>query len=359
MREDGARRRARISRAVSVAAPWCLGAGMLVSFTADAGQEVPSGALRAPLSASAAVMPQTLAPAPRLYSADPDMNSGRGLLHEARLMLGAPDQIGLAPEEVDPRADMKHSAKIFPEVDRSHKGDPWIGLRPTLDGRWREKGGVAELRGEALVFGQEQTPLAENFKPGGGLVPGPEAVASFQPWSSPVMPGASAEPAAEPFTTIVAPTPADVMGRRDYLTLIPPEQLETERHCLAQAIYFEARSEPEAGQAAVAQVVLNRMVSGLYPPTICGVVFENRSRRRACQFSFTCDGRALQVRDAEAWSQASRVADQALAGKAWLADMAGATYYHADYVRPRWARALKKLDVIGKHIFYRPKSGQS
>ncbi len=377
-----------------MAAPWCLGAGLLVSFTADAGQEVPSGASRAPLSAAAAVMPKNLAPAPRLYSASFDMNSGRGLLHEARLMLGAPEQLGSAPEESEPRADMKHSVKTFPEVDRSHKGDPWIGLRPTLDGRWREKDGLAKMRGEALVFSQEHIPLAENFAPSGGRVPGPEAVASFQPnrdAEAALPPSRNAEQAAAPFdaqaaarfttqaaarfttqaappfdaqgeapfTTIVAPTPAGAIGRRDYLALIPPERLDAERHCLAQAIYFEARSEPEAGQSAVAQVVLNRMVSGNYPSTICGVVFQNRSRRHACQFSFTCDGKALRVRDAQSWAQASRVADEALAGKSWLADIAGATYYHADYVRPRWARGMKKLDVIGKHIFYRLKSGQS
>jgi spore germination cell wall hydrolase CwlJ-like protein len=333
---------------------------MLISFTADAGQEIPSGASSAPLSASAAVMPKNLAPPPRLYSASFGMNSGRGLLHEARLMLGAPDQLGTAPDEAEPRNDLKHSAKDFPEVDRSHKGDPWIGLRPTLDGRWREKDGVAKLRGEAIVFGQDQFPGAAGFSPSGDHVPGPEAVASFQPRPAvPAAAGFKAGQAAEPFTTIVAPTPAGAIGRRDYVALIPPAQLESERHCLAQAVYFEARSEPEAGQAAVAQVVLNRMVSGLYPSTICGVVFENRSRRHACQFSFTCEGKALLVRDPASWSQAARVADEVLAGKTWLADIAGATYYHADYVRPRWARALKKLDVIGKHIFYRPKSGQS
>ena len=146
---------------------------------------------------------------------------------------------------------------------------------------------------------------------------------------------------------------------RNILAAIAPQKRESERRCLAQAVYFEARGEPEQGQAAVAQVVINRLTSGLYPGSICGVVFQNRSHYRTCQFSFACEGRSLRVRDAEAWTQAQRVADDALAGRSWLADVGTATHYHAEDVRPRWARSLKQIDVIGKHIFYRLEPGQS
>jgi hypothetical protein len=67
------------------------------------------------------------------------------------------------------------------------------------------------------------------------------------------------------------------------------ERVKAER-CLANAIYFEARSEPVRGQMAVAQVVLNRAFSGFYPNDICGVVYQNASRHLACQFTFACDG---------------------------------------------------------------------
>ncbi len=146
-------------------------------------------------------------------------------------------------------------------------------------------------------------------------------------------------------------------AKRDYLALIPPEKMDAEKLCLTQAIYFEARSEPEAGRAAVAQVILNRMTSGHYPSSICGVVFQNQQHFHACQFSFTCEGRTLRVRDAEAWAQATRVAGDVLGGKTWVADVGDSTHYHANYGRPRWARSLQKMDVIGKHIFYRLKSG--
>ncbi len=324
---------ARLSWVVKVAAPWCLGAWLLVSFTADAGQEVPTGASRAPLSASAAVMPEKLAPEPRLLAASFGAQSGRGLLHEARLMLGAPEQFAAEPDEIEPRADLKRSAHVFPIVDRADKGDPIVGLRPTLGGRWRQKGGLAKMRAEILAYGGDERDFTSSFSPQKDAATGPDSVAAFEAW-----------PNAE---------------KHDYLAAIPAENLEAEKRCLAQAIYFEARSEPEAGQAAVAQVILNRMISGLYPSTICGVVFQNRRHRHACQFSFACDGRALRVRDALAWVEAARVAGDVLAGKTWLADIGSATYYHADYVRPRWARALKKVDVIGKHIFYRLKTGET
>jgi len=136
------------------------------------------------------------------------------------------------------------------------------------------------------------------------------------------------------------------------------EALDNERRCLAEAIYFEARGEPEQGQAAVAQVVLNRASSGLYPPTICGVVYQNRHRYKACQFSFACDGRSLRVSDPASWRMAVRIAAEVTNGKTYVADVGGSTHYHADYVQPRWARRLEKMDVIGHHIFYKLRPGQ-
>lgn len=134
--------------------------------------------------------------------------------------------------------------------------------------------------------------------------------------------------------------------------LIEPAHLEREEHCLAQAVYFEARSEVEEGRAAVAQVVLNRVKSGVYPTTVCGVVFQNRHRKLACQFTFACEGKALRVTEPEAWKAALRIARDVYEGKIYLTEVGAATHYHADYVQPTWAKRLKKMDVIGRHIFY-------
>ena len=125
--------------------------------------------------------------------------------------------------------------------------------------------------------------------------------------------------------------------------------------CLANAIYFEARSEPVRGQIAVAQVVLNRAFSGYYPSDVCGVVYQNAHRRLACQFTFACDGIPDVVRDQLSWQRAARIAKDSLDGKLWLPEIGKSTHYHASYVRPYWIRSMTKLSKIGLHNFYRPR----
>jgi spore germination cell wall hydrolase CwlJ-like protein len=127
--------------------------------------------------------------------------------------------------------------------------------------------------------------------------------------------------------------------------------------CLATAIYFEARGESYRGQVAVAQVVLNRVKDRRYPTTICGVVFQNQTKRNACQFSFACDGIPEAVNDNKAWTQAQDIARRFTDGELYLTEVADATHYHATYVRPAWAPRMTKLTQIGLHVFYKFKSG--
>lgn len=128
---------------------------------------------------------------------------------------------------------------------------------------------------------------------------------------------------------------------------------ERQRRCLATAIYFEARGEPNQGQLAVAQVVMNRVRSPEYPDTICGVVFQGQWQRKGCQFSFACDGHADVPRDQEKWSQAQDFARKVTNGEIFLDDIGHATHYHATYVKPRWIRDMNRIERIGQHIFYR------
>ncbi len=121
---------------------------------------------------------------------------------------------------------------------------------------------------------------------------------------------------------------------------------------------FEARGEPTRGQLAVAQVVMNRVRSTLYPDTICGVVYQGQWRRSGCQFSFTCDGRTDMPRDKGKWRQANMLAERVTKGDSWLGDIGYATHYHANYVKPRWRRQMSKIKQVGKHIFYRVKGEQ-
>jgi hypothetical protein len=123
--------------------------------------------------------------------------------------------------------------------------------------------------------------------------------------------------------------------------------------CLAEAIYFEARSESEAGQRAVAQVVLNRVRHPSYPSSVCGVVYQGPMRAGGgCQFTFTCDGSLGLPPAGYGWAQARRIAAEALAGAVY-APVGHATHYHTHQVLPSWAYKLAKVAVIGAHNFYR------
>jgi len=132
---------------------------------------------------------------------------------------------------------------------------------------------------------------------------------------------------------------------------------DKELWCMATAIYFEARGETYRGQVAVGQVVMNRVAHPLYPDSICGVVFQNQSKRNACQFSFACDGIPEKVNDGKSWKQAQEIASGVVSGKEYLPEVGYATHYHATYVRPQWAPRMKKLTKIGLHVFYQFKRG--
>ena len=126
--------------------------------------------------------------------------------------------------------------------------------------------------------------------------------------------------------------------------------------CLTQAVYYEAASESEDGQRAVAQVVLNRVRHPSYPNSVCGVVYQGSERTTGCQFTFTCDGSLMRTPSASGWIRARRIAAEALAGRVF-APVGLATHYHANYVLPYWASSLVKSAVIGAHIFYRWSGG--
>lgn len=132
---------------------------------------------------------------------------------------------------------------------------------------------------------------------------------------------------------------------------------DKEQNCLAEAIYFEARSEPRKGQIAVAQVVLNRVKSPAYPDSICKVVYQNKDQYNECQFSFACDGRRDIIFDKAAFRRAKQIAGEVTSGAAWLDDVGTATHYHATYVRPNWASVFTKKAKIGLHVFYQTRYG--
>ena len=121
--------------------------------------------------------------------------------------------------------------------------------------------------------------------------------------------------------------------------------------CLTAAIYYEAASESDAGQQAVAQVILNRARHPAFPGTVCGVVYQG-SEHAGCQFSFACDGALARMPARAAWVRAARAAGMALAGYVY-APVGLATHYHTYAVTPAWNRALVMTDVVGAHFFHR------
>jgi Cell Wall Hydrolase len=127
--------------------------------------------------------------------------------------------------------------------------------------------------------------------------------------------------------------------------------------CLTSAIYYEAANEPDEGQRAVAQVVLNRVRHPAFPKTVCDVVYQGTERPGVmCQFTFACDGAMARTPALGPWMRARRVAQAALAGSIY-APVGLSTNYHTLSVAPSWGKTLTPTAIVGAHIFYRLPGG--
>ena len=131
--------------------------------------------------------------------------------------------------------------------------------------------------------------------------------------------------------------------------------LQREQQCLADALYYEGRSEGVQGQKAIAEVILGRTRSRHYPHTICGVVNQGAERiGKGCQFTFRCDGSMERPVEREAFEQSRQLAARILAGVERLnGDTGNAIAYHTTDVSPVWSNTMLKTAQIGRHIFYR------
>jgi spore germination cell wall hydrolase CwlJ-like protein len=147
------------------------------------------------------------------------------------------------------------------------------------------------------------------------------------------------------------------MPLKVYYTQLNPFA-QKEIRCLADNIYFEAGYEPEKGQKAVAFVTLNRVKSGVFPETICGVVKQKTTS--VCQFSWYCEERPkrlsysgdLTPRQELVYNDIRNLAIHVYANYDKIQDPTkGALFYHADYVNPRWKNMIHTA-TIGRHIFY-------
>ncbi len=138
----------------------------------------------------------------------------------------------------------------------------------------------------------------------------------------------------------------------DWLRNQPRANGGAEWRCLAEALYFEARGETVKGQFAVAEVILNRVESGRFPNSICGVINQGTGRKYACQFTYTCDGIPERIHEPGAWERVGKVAKAMLSGAPRKLTK-GATHYHTTAVRPAWSRKYERTAKIGVHLFYK------
>jgi hypothetical protein len=146
------------------------------------------------------------------------------------------------------------------------------------------------------------------------------------------------------------PDAETVAGRFGKDRVAAKAKRRAELECLTEAVYYEARGESARGQAAVAQVVMNRVKHPAFPKSVCAVVFQGAGR--VCQFSFACDGSMKRRRESLAWSRARDIAGRALSG-ALRAEIGSATHFHTTAVSPAWAPQMLRVANVGTHVFYR------
>ena len=143
----------------------------------------------------------------------------------------------------------------------------------------------------------------------------------------------------------------------DVVASIPARDIQRQLTCLTRNIYWEAASEPFEGKVAVAQVTINRMNSGKFPDTVCGVVNQKTEiyNKIVCQFSWLCETtyRTKPVYQA-LYKESEEVAKMVMIEGFRLKGLQNALYYHADYVNPRWNK--EKITQIGRHIFYKDRA---
>ena len=222
------------------------------------------------------------------------------------------------------------SSGLAAEVSVSQSNDPTADIDARLTRLLgQERAGLALVEGSRLA----------------GLVAEPEKTTE-RPLFAAVATTTAPTRAAARKAAEGAPRVTDPM----WLAAQPAPKGDQQFRCLATALYFEARGESLHGQAAVAEVILNRVEASAYPNSICGVV--NQAGNGGCQFSYVCDGKPATIGDRRAWDVAGRIARAMLDGAPRELTQ-GATHFHTPAVNPKWARSFTKTARIGSHIFYR------
>ena len=331
----------------------------------------------APLVVAEPTIPAGSAPA----IVDPSTSNASVAGQKTAATLPSAERAAVERAPLDPELQAALSAPPLPQFDVSMS----LEAKPTDD---RPRDGLKDHpKNIASVPQVAAAPPRDNFSFKtsslffGSSLGSPEAIERWRPGEEPIVMLPSAT-VADPDMKIMASLPVDADGpvkagemgvsvapkgevnSDNQRAKSPAERLglfdeksraKTEK-CLAEVIYFEARGEAVRGQIAVAQVVLNRAFSGKYPDTVCGVVYQNKHRHLACQFTFACDNNADVIREPDMWERAQKIAKAMLDGQLWLPEVDRSTHYHAYWVRPSWVNEMKKMYKTGVHTFYRPRN---
>lgn len=132
--------------------------------------------------------------------------------------------------------------------------------------------------------------------------------------------------------------------------------MQKQIQCMAKNIYWEAGNEPFEGKVAVAQVTMNRVASGKFPESVCGVVYQKTAmyEKVVCQFSWFCEANNVtKPIHPKLYQESEDVAKMVMLEGMRLPSLKEAIYYHADYIDPKWNK--QKITQIGHHIFYKEK----
>ena len=133
--------------------------------------------------------------------------------------------------------------------------------------------------------------------------------------------------------------------------------LQQETECLAEAIYYEGRSEPVEAQRGIGQTVINRALSGVYPSTVCGVVRQHSEKSGDCQYAFECDNLTAIAKVRSDWALAQQLAGRLLSGEGWVPEIGDATHMHSIAEHPQWTLHMQRIKRIGGIVFYRSDFG--
>jgi spore germination cell wall hydrolase CwlJ-like protein len=272
----------------------------------------------------------------------------------------------------DARVRVNRDAKVarLTVSDDLHEKTARPGPTPEDDALFAVRRALFEIRDAAPVdpdLAVIRGFLASTRERFAGIGPAPEGLATdaaaglFKVAYAPADPRQPVFGPREPLSALAGMIVPPPVRKGDHAWMRRPLPASTfaarQQNCLATAIYFEARGESSKGQAAVAQVILNRVRSPAYPNSVCGVVYQNAEKRNRCQFSFACDGVKDRIGKRSAYDKALKIARSVSAGQTFVDEIGSSTHYFANYVRPKWAGSMVKMASIGTHHFFRTHGG--